>query len=111
MAPQIPDGECPHCHGPIIDLFAEWTDEYATSTGKAAILAGDVVFDCYYCERPIQLVLPLGLVMPQKSVAHVAKRKKSKCEEWLRNQHPGKSLSDIVNAAGWQHAGKWAFDG
>jgi hypothetical protein len=41
----------------------------------------------------------------------VAKRKKSKCEDWLRNQHPGQSLSDVISAAGWQHAGRWAFDG
>jgi hypothetical protein len=97
----------------VIDLFAEWTDAYQTSTGKQAILAGAVVFDCYYCQMPLQPQLPLALVAPQKG-AHpfqVAKRRRSRCEDWLRSQHPGQSLSAIVEAAGWKHAGKWAFDG
>ena len=41
--PQIPGGTCGHCRAPVIDLFAEWTDEYQTSGGKQAILAGAVV--------------------------------------------------------------------
>ena len=111
MAPQIPEGQCPHCQASIIDLFAEWTPEYETGSGKRAILAGDVVFDCYYCEGPIQLVLPLALISPQNSGYRLAKRRMSKCEDWLRSQHPGYSLSQVVEMAAWQHAGKWAFDG
>jgi hypothetical protein len=38
----------------VIDLFAEWTEEYQTSAGKQALLAGAVVFDCYYCQMPLQ---------------------------------------------------------
>jgi hypothetical protein len=51
--PQIPGGRCVHCQAPVIDLFAEWTDEYQTRAGKDAILAGDIVFDCYYCQMPL----------------------------------------------------------
>src|SRR5436309_135535 len=111
--PQIPAGRCAHCQAPIIDLFAEWTDEYQTPRGKQAILAGDVVFDCYYCEGPLQLVLPLGLILPQKGPNDyaVAKRKRSRCEDWLRSQHPGQTLSQVVEAASWQHGGRWALDG
>ena len=111
--PQIPEGRCVHCQGPIVDLFAEWTEEYQTPEGKRAILAGSVVFDCYYCEAPLQLVLPLAVIRPQKTQKEyqVAKRKKSRCEDWLRSQHPGTSLSQVVENAGWKHAGKWAFDG
>jgi hypothetical protein len=100
--PPIPEGKCVHCQAPIVDLFAEWTDEYQTSDGKKAIMAGVVVFDCYYCEGPLQLVLPLAVVMPRKPPGdhHVAKRKKSRCEEWLRNQHPGETLSEVVENAG-----------
>ena len=29
--PQIPDDKCEHCGAPIIDLFAEWTDDYQTA--------------------------------------------------------------------------------
>jgi hypothetical protein len=95
-----------------VDVFAEWTDAYQTQQGKQAILAGDIVFDCYYCEAPLQLVLPLALVLPQKGPGQyaVAKRKKLRCEDWLRSQHPGQSLSQVVEAAGWQDNGKWAFD-
>jgi hypothetical protein len=111
--PQIPEGRCLHCQAPIIDLFAEWTDEYQTADGKRAILAGEVVFDCYYCEGPLQLTLPLTLTFPQKAVGdyRVAKRKKARCEAWLQAQHPGQSLSNVVEAAGWQYGGGWAFDG
>ena len=111
--PQIPGGKCGHCGASVIDVFAEWTDEYQTRQGKQAILAGDTVFDCYYCEGHLQLLLPLALTLPQREVAnfHVAKRKKVRCEEWLRTQHPGQSLSDVVEAANWKHAGKWACDG
>jgi hypothetical protein len=111
--PQIPGGRCPRCQAPIIDLFAEWTDEYQTAAGKQAILAGSVVFDCYYCESPLQLVLPLAIIPPQKGPAdyQVAKRKKSRCEDWLRSQHPGDSLSQVVEKAAWQHGTQWAFDG
>src|SRR5262245_12112707 len=63
--PQIPGGQCPHCGAPVIDLF-EWTEEYQTPAGKRGILAGDVVFDCSFCEGPLQLVLPLALVAPVK---------------------------------------------
>lgn len=111
--PQVPGGRCVHCQAPIIDVFAEWTDEYQTAAGKRAILAGDIAFDCYYCLRPLQLVLPLALVAPQKPPAGfvIARRKKSRCEEWLRSQHPGESLSRVVEMAGWQHNGRRAFDG
>src|SRR5262249_23018942 len=44
----------------------EWTEEYQTPAGKRGILAGDVVFDCSFCEGPLQLVLPLALVAPVK---------------------------------------------
>jgi hypothetical protein len=110
--PQIPDGTCPSCQASIVDIFAEWTDAYQTKQGKQAILAGDVVFDCYYCEAPLQLILPLALVLPQKMPGQysVAKRKKLRCEDWLRSQHPGQSLSQVVEAASWQDNGKWAFD-
>src|SRR5437868_10595304 len=64
--PQIPGGECGHCRAPIIDVFAEWTDDYQTKQGKQAILAGDIVFDCYYCGGPLQVILPLALILPQK---------------------------------------------
>jgi hypothetical protein len=111
--PQIPGGRCVHCQAPVIDIFAEWTDEYQTAAGKRAIIAGDIVFDCYYCQHPLQLVLPLALVVPQKAPAGLilAKRKKARCEKWLRSQHPGESLSRVVEMAGWQHDGQWAFDG
>ncbi len=81
--PQIPEGKCVHCQAPIIDLFAEWTDDYQTREGKQAILAGEVVFDCYYCQRPLQLVLPLALVPPQKGQDEyrVAKRSKARSED------------------------------
>ena len=111
--PQVPDGRCEHCNSPIIDLFAEWTEEYQTRKGKQAILAGDVVFDCYYCQKPLQLVLPLALVVPQKrpGAYRVAKRQKTRCEAWLQGQHPGETLSLIVEKAGWQYEDQWAFDG
>ena len=111
--PQIPEGACGNCGAPVIDLFAEWTDAYQTSAGKQAILAGAVVFDCYYCQMPLQLQLPLALVLPQKGTHEfqVAKRRKARCEDWLRSQHPGQSLSQVIAAASWKHAGKWAFDG
>src|SRR5438105_3325682 len=74
--PQIPGGQCPHCGAPLIDLFAEWTDDYQTAVGKQDILAGEIVFDCTFCEGPVQLVLPLALVLPRKLVGdyRVAKR-------------------------------------
>ena len=111
--PQVPGGNCPHCNAPVIDVFAEWTEDYQTARGKQAIMAGDVVFDCYYCQEPLQLILPLALVGPQKHPGdyRVAKRRKARCEAWLRSQHPGQSLSQIVEAANWQFGGKWAFDG
>jgi hypothetical protein len=111
--PQIPGGNCPHCHAPIIDLFAEWTDEYQTAGGKQAILAGGIVFDCYYCQGPIQLVLPLAIEMPQLPLGAyaVAKRSKARCNNWLTSQHPGFSLTQVVELANWQSGGKWAFDG
>jgi|ERR1700677_987420 len=111
--PQIPGGQCPYCHAPVIDLFAEWTQEYQTREGKQAILAGEVVFDCYYCENPLQLVLPLALILPQKGSGEyrMAKRYRSRCEDWLRSQHPGESLSQVVERANWQHDGEWAFHG
>jgi hypothetical protein len=111
--PQIPDGRCEHCHAPIIDLFAEWTDEYQTKQGKEAILAGDFVFDCYYCQQPLQLILPLSLVLPQKRPDEfvVAKRRKSRCHQWLQSQHPGMTLSQVVEAANWNYEENWAFDG
>jgi hypothetical protein len=111
--PQISDGTCVHCQAPVIDLFAEWTDAYQTADGKRTILAGEVVFDCYYCQGPLQLTLPLALVLPQKGPDgyRVAKRKNSRCEDWLRSQHPGEALSKVVESAGWQYGGKWAFDG
>ena len=52
--PQIPGGKCGHCQAPIIDLFAEWTEEYQTREGKQNICEGRIVFDCYYCEGPLQ---------------------------------------------------------
>jgi hypothetical protein len=96
-----------------VDVFAEWTDEYQTAQGKKAIMTGDIVFDCYYCEGPLQLVLPLALTLPQKGPDEytVAKRKKTRCEDWLRSQHPGQSLSQVIEAVNWQDGGKWAFDG
>jgi hypothetical protein len=111
--PQIPGGQCPHCQAPVIDLFAEWTDEYQSAQGKQAILAGDIVFDCYFCEGPIQLTLPLALVPPQKASDQyrLAKRKQSRCRAWLQLQHPGQSLSQIIEAANWQYGAEWAFDG
>jgi len=111
--PQIPGGQCPHCAGPIIDLFAEWTEEYQTAAGKRDILVGDVVFDCYFCEGPFQLVLPLAIVLPMQpaNAYRVAKRSKGRCEAWLRAQHPGASLSEVVEMAGWQFGPRWAFDG
>jgi hypothetical protein len=111
--PQIPGGQCPNCQASIIDLFAEWTDEYQTAGGKKAILAGDIVFDCYYCQEPVQLVLPLALIAPVKAAGsfQLAKRSKVRCQDWLISQHPGHSLSEIVVMAAWQHHGKWAFDG
>ena len=97
----------------MIDVFAEWTDEYQSADGKRSILAGEIVFDCYYCQRPLQLTLPLALVVPQKALAdyRIAKRRQTRCENWLRSQHPGETLSQVVEAAGWQHGGRWAFDG
>lgn len=111
--PQVPGGQCAHCLAPVVDVFAEWTDEYQTSAGKQGILAGDLVFDCYYCQGPLQLVLPLALILPQKgpNQYRVAKRWKARCVSWLQSQHPGQSLSQVVEAANWQHAGRWAFDG
>ena len=111
--PQIPGGRCAYCQAPIIDLFAEWTDEYQTRAGKQEIMAGTVVFDCYYCQDPLQLVLPLALVLPQKAPTdyRVAKRMKVRCEDWLRSQHTGLSLSQVVELASWHYGGKWAFDG
>ena len=111
--PQIPDGRCAHCQAPLIDLFAEWTEAYQTKVGKQAILAGDVVFDCYYCQQPIQLVLPLAVVRPRKTADEyrIAKRSRGRCAAWLQSQHPGASLSQVVEQAGWQYQGKWAFDG
>ena len=111
--PQIPGGTCGHCGAPVIDLFAEWTDEYQTASGKQDILAGAVVFDCHYCQGPLQLQLPLALVLPKKQPGQyqLAKRRKGRCEEWLRSQHPGQSLSQLVEAAAWKYAGQWAFDG
>ena len=87
--------------------------EYQTAVGKKAIVAGEIVFDCYYCAQPLQLTLPLALVAPEKSPQQyqLAKRKKSRCEVWLRTQHPGASLSDVVEIANWQFEGEWAFDG
>src|SRR5207253_9215088 len=88
-----------------------------TSTRRAQesrrSLPEKIVFDCYYCQGPLQLRLPLALTLPQKAAGdfRVAKRKKTRCEEWLRTQHPGQSLSDVVEAANWKDAGKWAFDG
>jgi hypothetical protein len=97
----------------VVDVFAKWTDDYQTKQGKQAILAGDVVFDCYYCQQPLQLVLPLALVPPRRgpNAYRVAKRKKSRCEDGVGSQHPGETLSQIVEKAGWQHGGRWAFDG
>jgi hypothetical protein len=111
--PQIPEGRCAHCQAPVVDLFAEWTDEYQTRNGKQAILAGEIVFDCYYCEQPLQLSLPLALSLPQKQPGEyvVAKRKKGRCEDWLRSQHPGDTLSKVVEKANWQYGNQWAFDG
>jgi hypothetical protein len=111
--PQIPGGECPHCHAPVIDLFAEWTDEYQTSSGKKAILAGNIVFDCCFCQGPIQLVLPLAIESPRlpPGAFFVAKRSRTRCDEWLLSQHPGYSLSQVIEMAALQHGGKWAFEG
>ncbi len=111
--PQIPGGRCEHCRAPIIDLSAEWTDEYQSPAGKQAILAGEFVFDCYYCRQPLQLVLPLALVRPRKKPDEyqVAVRSRARCESWLLSQHPGQSLTQVIEAAGWQHYGQWAFDG
>jgi hypothetical protein len=113
MTPPIPDGKCPYCGAPIPDLFAEWTAEYQTSDGKRAIMAGDVVFDCYYCQAPVQLVLPLEVVRPDKGPGEymVAKRSWARCEDWLRSQHPGESLSEVLEKMGLNFAGTWAFDG
>jgi hypothetical protein len=82
--PQIPDGRCPFCQAPIIDLFAEWTEEYQTAEGKRAILAGSIVFDCYYCQQPMQLVLPLALIPPGKEPLQyrIAKRDRARCQQW-----------------------------
>ena len=79
--PQVPGGRCVYCHAPVIDVFAEWTDEYQTAEGKKAILAGDIVFDCYYCQEPLQLTLPLALIAPTKppSEYKVAKRARLRC--------------------------------
>lgn len=111
--PPIPEGQCVHCHAPIVDLFAEWTEEYQTAEGKRAIMAGAVVFDCYYCEGPLQLILPLALVLPQRALDKflVAKRLRARCENWLRSQHPGETLSQVVENAGWRFGDRWAFDG
>jgi hypothetical protein len=111
--PQIPEGRCLHCQAPVVDLFAEWTDEYQTKEGKKAILAGDAVFDCYYCQGLLQLILPLAVILPQKKSGEyrVAKRVKSRCEDWLRSQHPGESLSQVVEKANWRFQDRWAFDG
>src|SRR5439155_5587624 len=81
--------------------------------GKQAILAGDIVFDCYYCEQPMQLTLPLALIAPRKapSAHRIAKRSRQRCEAWLTSQHPGYSLSQVVQMAGWHDGRKWAFDG
>jgi hypothetical protein len=113
MVPPIPEGNCVHCQAPIVDLFAEWTEAYQTAEGKRVILAGDVVFDCYYCQGPLQLVLPLAVVLPQKQPGQykVAKREQVRCEEWLRNQHPGQTLSQVVESAGWKFGDQWAFHG
>src|SRR5437773_161137 len=79
--PQIPDGQCAHCGAPIIDLFAEWTDDYQTQEGKRAILDGRVVFDCYYCQGPLQLALPLALQAPVYDVGQyrVTRRRQVRC--------------------------------
>lgn len=100
MTPPIPDGRCPHCNGPILDLFAEWTDDYETEEGKRAILAGDIVFDCYFCQQPMQLCLPLDLIVPEKQPGQyrVAKRRKTKCEEWLARQHPASPWRKLSKA-------------
>jgi hypothetical protein len=113
MAPQIPEGTCFHCQAPIIDLFAEWTEEYQSHQGRQAILAGTIVFDCYYCQGPLQLKLPLALTPPVKGPDQyrVAKRTRTRCEAWLQSQHAGASLSAFVEQVGFQCAGKWAFDG
>jgi hypothetical protein len=97
-----------------VDLFAEWTDDYQTSAGKKAITAGEVVFDCYYCQGPLQLVVsPLSLAAPLNGPTEyrVARRKRSRCDAWLRSQHPGETLSQVIERAEWHHQGKWAFDG
>lgn len=113
MTPPIPDGRCPHCDAPIVDLFAEWTDEYESQEGKQRILAGDVVFDCYFCQQPIQLCLPLDLMAPAKKIGdyRIAKRSRRKCDEWLQGQHPDQTLSQFVENADLQYQGRWAFDG
>jgi hypothetical protein len=111
--PQIPGGQCPHCHASVVDLFEEWTDEYQSAAGKQAIQAGDIVFDCYCCGGRLQLVLPLALIVPQKQsgVYRLAIRSQARCHDWLASQHPGCSLSQVIAMAGWQHGGTWAFDG
>src|SRR5262245_48856888 len=113
MAPPIPDGHCPHCQVPDGGLFAEWTAEYQTPAGKQAIMAGEVVFDCYFCGQPFQLVLPLDIILPRKpsGASRVARRQKFRCQEWLRSQHPGEALSDVVAKLGLDYSGRWAFDG
>src|SRR5579871_1346341 len=111
--PPIPDGRCIHCHAPVVDLFAEWTDIYQTPEGKKAILTGAVVFDCYFCQQPLQLILPLALIAPLKEPGEyqIVRRRKSRCHAWLQAQHPGETLSQVVEKAGWQSEGRWAFDG
>src|SRR5260370_6134805 len=96
--PQIPEGRCDHCQAPIIDLFAEWTDEYQAKEGKRAILAGEIVFDCYYCQGLLRLILPLALILPHKGpdAYHVAQRQRSRTEESIRNAHPRVSLSGVI---------------
>jgi hypothetical protein len=113
MAPQIPEGKCVHCQAPVIDLFAEWTADYQSPQGRQEILAGTIVFDCYYCQGPLQLTLPLALIAPLKEQDkfRVAKRTRARCDAWLRSQHAGESLSQFVENAGFTCAGKWAFDG
>jgi hypothetical protein len=76
-------------------------------------MAGDVVFDCSYCQGPLELVLPLAVQLPHRGMGQyrVAKRKKHRCEEWLRSQHPGQSLSQVMEAMGMDFNEKWAFEG
>jgi hypothetical protein len=112
MAPPLSD-QCVHCQAPVADLFAEWTDEWQDPAGKPAILAGAVVFDCPYCQGPLQLVLPLAIRSPLQPGGsyRVAKRTRKRCEDWLTAQHPGRSLSEVIEAYGMDHNGAWAFDG